>query len=222
MTDVEPRTSMRAGRVIAMGGGAVAAFLVACALDRTVYRAALAPDLARADWHEFLKSLGTLYPWLALAAVMTAVDWARGSGGDRWLSVRRGALTLLGAVIAGGVAEGLKLVIRRERPILHDGAHVFRSWSEGTLSTSNLDLPSSHVAVVFGAAFVLARMWPRARWALLAIALASAGTRLTTGSHFLSAALLGAVVGWASSALLWRLDAPGRERWLRAGAGAEA
>jgi hypothetical protein len=54
--------------------------------------------------------------------------------------------------LGGIIAELLKIALRRERPGLTDGAHVFRPWSEHPLSTAQLGLPSSEVAVAFAAA----------------------------------------------------------------------
>jgi hypothetical protein len=65
---------------------------------------------------------------------------------------------LFGSAALGGiVAELLKIGLRRQRPGLSNGAHVFRSWSDQPLSTAQLGLPSSEVAVAFAAAAALAR-----------------------------------------------------------------
>jgi membrane-associated phospholipid phosphatase len=106
-------------------------------------------------------------------------------------------------VISGGVAEVLKLLFRRERPGLHDGASVFRAFSDRPFSTSALGMPSSHVMVAFAGAVVLARLFPRTAPVAYLLAAGCAATRVLAHAHFASDVVVGALAGWAVGALMW-------------------
>jgi membrane-associated phospholipid phosphatase len=117
---------------------------------------------------------------------------------------RRGAL-LLGATIAGGItAELLKLLLRRERPWAHDGAWVFRPFTERPFSTGGLALPSSHALVAFAAAFMLARLFPRATPVWWVLGAGCALTRVMAGAHFVSDVVVAGLAAWLVVAALWR------------------
>jgi membrane-associated phospholipid phosphatase len=105
--------------------------------------------------------------------------------------------------LGGIIAELLKIVLRRERPGLTDGVHVVRSWSDHPLSTAQLGLPSSEVAVAFAAATVLARLFPGAWLLWYALAAGCALTRVAGGAHFMSDVLLGALVGYVGALIVW-------------------
>jgi membrane-associated phospholipid phosphatase len=107
-------------------------------------------------------------------------------------------------VLAGGLAELLKLLIRRERPNLHDGEYVYRSFGERLLDSHDLGFPSSHVAVAFGGAAALARIYPRAGLVGYALAIGCGLSRLLAQAHFLSDVLAAAIVGWAAGTWLLR------------------
>jgi membrane-associated phospholipid phosphatase len=118
----------------------------------------------------------------------------------RW----RGTLLLAAPAIGGIVCELLKLLLRRERPSAHEGAHVFRDFSERTFSTGGLALPSSHVMVAFSAAAILAYMFPRARAVWFVLATGCALTRVLARAHFVSDVVLAALCGILVATLLWR------------------
>jgi membrane-associated phospholipid phosphatase len=119
---------------------------------------------------------------------------------------------LWSAALGGIIAELLKIVLRRERPGLTDGAHVFRSWSEQPFSTARLGLPSSEVAVAFAAATALARLFPNAWLLWYALAVGCAVTRVASGAHFMSDVLLAALVGYGSTLIIWpRRDLAGAQ-----------
>ena len=124
-----------------------------------------------------------------------------------WLQTRdrRDAL-LLGLMpgVAGLVAEVLKVLLRRERPGLHDGAYVFRAFSDQFWSTKQIGLPSSHALVAFGGAWMLGKLYPRARWLWFALALGCGLTRVQARAHFLSDVVVAAVAAWVVIELGWR------------------
>jgi len=106
-------------------------------------------------------------------------------------------------VLAGLLCEVMKLVIRRERPDVGAGEWVFRSWSDHPFSSAGLATPSSHTMVAFGAATMLARMYPQARWVGYVIACGCAATRVLSHGHFLSDVTFGALLGWAVGWGVW-------------------
>jgi membrane-associated phospholipid phosphatase len=200
---------------------AVAAQVAATTLDGWAYRVLVVPDVYDHDWGRMLRVVGFLPTWAVVSAALAlsgpesvstssalgltspASGWS--SGGSRW----RAWLPLIAATAGGIIAEVLKLLLRRERPEAHAGAHVFRRWLDHPLSTSGLALPSSHALVAFAAAAMLARMFPRARWLWFALAAGCALTRVLARAHFLSDVTLAAIVGWAVAAVLWPSAKPG-------------
>jgi membrane-associated phospholipid phosphatase len=62
--------------------------------------------------------------------------------------------------------------------------------------------------VAFGAAAILARLFPRAKVVWYAAAVGCAVSRLLAHAHFLSDVVAAAIIGVAIAALLWRYGAP--------------
>jgi membrane-associated phospholipid phosphatase len=151
------------------------------------------------DWAMALRATGTLYLWIPVALIVWLVRRETNAA-----AATRDALLLLGApVIAGALCEVLKVVIRRERPDVGAGQYVFRDWGVHTFSSAGLSTPSSHTMVAFGAATMLARMYPRARWVFYAFACGCAATRVMSHAHFLSDVTFGALLGWAVGWGIW-------------------
>jgi membrane-associated phospholipid phosphatase len=57
--------------------------------------------------------------------------------------------------------------------------------------------------VAFGAATMLARMYPRARWVFYVIAWGCGVTRMVSRAHYLSDVTFGALLGWAVGWGVW-------------------
>jgi membrane-associated phospholipid phosphatase len=176
------------------------AFLLVPAFgDRWAYAHLYIPDVYGRDWAMALRAVGTLYVWIPVALVI-------------WLSQReqeaaaakKNAYLLLGSpILAGLLCEVMKLVIRRERPNFDAGSWVFRDWSDRTFSSAGLATPSSHTMVAFGAATMLARMYPRARWVFYLLAWGCGATRVLSRGHYLSDVTFGALLGWAVGWGIW-------------------
>lgn len=167
------------------------------------------------DWAMALRATGTLYIWIPVALIFWLVERERDA-----LAARRRALLVLGSpALAGALCEVLKLVIRRERPDVDLGNYVFRAWSDHPFSSAGLSTPSSHTMVAFGAATMLSRMYPRARWVFYAFAVGCATTRVMAHAHYLSDVTFGALLGWAVGWGLWM--EVGRSRIDDAGRGAD-
>jgi membrane-associated phospholipid phosphatase len=181
---------------------AVGALAAATALDGWAYRVLVMSDVYDHDWGRMLRVAGFLPTWAVVSAALLLSGPTSGQtrASSRW----RAFLPLIAATVAGIVAEGLKLLLHRERPEAHAGAHVFRSWRDHPLSTAGLSLPSSHALVAFAAAAMLARLYPRARWLWYGLAAGCALTRVLARAHFLSDVVLSAIIGWGVAAVLWR------------------
>ncbi|HEX8271629.1 MAG TPA: phosphatase PAP2 family protein [Longimicrobiaceae bacterium] len=181
-----------------------AALLLAHLVDRWAFVHLADAGLAGEDLGRMLRVMGFLPLWATAAVALALHDWPlRAERGTR-AALSRGLLLLLGAGLGGLAAELLKLVFRRERPRAHAGEYVFRAWTERPLSTGGLALPSSHALVAWGAAAVLAHLFPRARWVWYALAAGCSWSRVAAGAHFVSDVALSAVVGLLVGEGLWR------------------
>ncbi|HYT71440.1 MAG TPA: phosphatase PAP2 family protein [Gemmatimonadales bacterium] len=141
--------------------------------------------------------------WAIVALALLLHDWVPRLRRTLRQASRRGLLLFWSAALGGIVAELLKVALRRERPGLTDGAHVFRSWSEQPFSTAQLGLPSSEAAVAFAAAAMLARLFPAPSALWYGLALGCALTRVASGAHFMSDVVLAALVGHVVALVLW-------------------
>jgi membrane-associated phospholipid phosphatase len=145
------------------------------------------------DWFMFLRVFGSIWTWLAAALLFFVADkvW------DRAGSV------LLAPITAGIAAELLKYTIGRARPVdqgvLIDAGYHFRPLLGGFRDAQNLGMPSSHAAVAFAGAFVLAQHISQLRLPMLALAIGCAYTRIASGAHFPTDTLAGAAIGWLSA-----------------------
>lgn len=179
------------------------AYLIAALLDPVVFRVLYvgeggAQHLEGRDWYRAFRVVGTLWVWIPLAAAIGL----QGSMHAAW--------RLLAAPALGGlVAEVVKLLVGRQRPIhngVGDGVYVYYGWLErftrGVEGGGNYGMPSSHAAVAFAGAFALAGLYPRTAPVGIALACGCALTRLITGAHFLTDVLVGMLIGlWAARLL---------------------
>lgn len=180
--------------------------LVATALtllvDRWVYANVQNPSVYDHDWGRLLRVMGFGGTWVFAAWFVRAQE-----GRDparRALAVRRAWLVFWSPVVAGALAELMKLVVRRERPALNDGLYGFRDFADRTWNGAGLAFPSSHAAVAFGGAAMLARLYPRARWVGYTLAAGCAITRVLARAHFVSDVVFAAGLGWLAAWLLAR------------------
>ncbi|MCA9276200.1 MAG: phosphatase PAP2 family protein [Phycisphaerales bacterium] len=181
-----------------LAGLILAGFVVFTLLDFPLLHLLYQDDWLRVqnhDWYRLLRIMGYLGTWLLVCLVYIAHDRHQ----------HRGLAVLLSAGLAGLLAELLKLVIARERPvhdgIIQPGLYHFRGLFSGFENGSNLGLPSSHAAVAFGGCLMLACFLPRARTLLFLLALGCGITRMLTGAHFATDVYVGALLGWACSRL---------------------
>lgn len=205
MTAPAPPTPSIARLALVITAAAIAIAL-AHAVDRTVFLRIDAPGAADNDWARALRITGYLPTWLVIAAALALIDSRRATFPpplhDRWT---RAATLALAPALAGLLAEGIKLVIRRERPALPDAAYIFRPFTESPWSTSGLGMPSSHTAVAFGAAYILTRLHPAAWPVWMGIAAGCGLTRILARAHATSDVIVGALTGLAAGAIVWAL-----------------
>lgn len=179
-------------------------FVVAQVTDEWIFHHLAYPGVYGHAWGRMLRDAGYLPLWGLVGVALMLHDWVPRVRRTLGLASRRGLLLFGSAALGGVVAEILKLTLRRERPGLTDGAHVFRPWSEQPFATAQLGLPSSEAAVAFAAAAVLARLFPQAWPIWYALATGCALTRVASGAHFMSDAVLAALVGYVATLILWR------------------
>ena len=119
---------------------------------------------------------------------------------------RKLARLLSTAILAGLVADMIKMLVCRVRPLyfsFEEGASTFRGFSflsadsaEQIFDSQFQSFPSAHTAVAVGFALALGAMFPRAaRWFLI-LAAACAASRFDGGAHYVSDTLIGALVGY--------------------------
>lgn len=183
-----------------------AAIAVAHLLDPLAWEHLRKPNIYDADLGRLLRIQGFLPTWLFVALALRLQGNAQTAAlATAQSTVHSPALfMLLGPALSGAAAEVLKLLFRRLRPNAEAFGYAFRAFSDGPLSNRGMGLPSSHVMVAFGAAFVLARLFPRTRWVWYSLAAGCALTRILAGAHFLSDTVVGACVAWAVVALVAR------------------
>ncbi len=122
--------------------------------------------------------------------------WAAGGLAAAALDRPRRRQWLAAAVLAPaaiGLNFGVKLIVRRRRPVL-DGLPPLGG------APSSLSFPSAHATASFAAATAMSRIAPRNRPALLAAATTMALTRPYLGMHYPSDVLAGAALGTALGA----------------------
>ena len=153
------------------------------------------------DWGRMLRNFGYLPFWLLAAIALTLND--RQSRG--WW--RRGALLAAAPTAAGIVGELLKILVRRMRPPDVGTAYAFRAYSDHPFSSRGIGFPSSHAVVAFGAAAILSRLFPRAKYVWYAAAIGCGVSRLLAHAHYLSDVVAGACIGIAVAALVFHYGA---------------
>ncbi len=181
----------------------LAALLLAHLADGLAWEYLRDPRVNDREWGRLLRSAGYVPTWLfGAAALWLAARPPQGGvpSGRGW----RAVALLVAPALAGGLAEVVKLVVRRQRPGVDSAAYVFRSFDVDLWSTRGLGLASSHTAVAFGAAAVLARCFPGTRIVWYTLAAGCALTRVLAGAHYLSDTVAAAVIGWLTAEGVWR------------------
>ncbi len=162
----------------------VAGFVVLTLSDHWLwahFKVANAEDLQKKDWYHFFRQFGMLYLWAAAAIMLLLNDLAnRTTAKPAQLAgpFTRALLLFLSASLGGATAELVKVTVRRLRPG-ETGEYLF-GWVQG-VPHGPYGMPSSHAAVAFGAAFMLARLFPPTGSVAIALACGCALSRLLVG-----------------------------------------
>ena len=178
-------------------GVAVGAVLVASLADPWAYAHLTLSGVYDRGWARLLRPLGYLPLWLLVGYALYRNTTTTAG--------RRHAILLAAApTLSGALGEILKLLIRRERPGLHHGLYVFRSFADRPFASAGFGMPSGDAIVAFAAGAILARIWPRTRLLWYALAGACAIARVLSRAHFLSDVTVAGFLGWAVADVLWR------------------
>ena len=167
--------------------------LVATVLDPWAYQHITWAKVYETDWGRLLRMMGYWPTWMVVAIAL----WRDGQPSA--VAAWRARLLIVAVTGVGLCGEILKLLVRRERPNAHDGASVFRPFTEHPFSTSGLSMPSSHALLAFAAAATLTRLFPKTGPMWYALAVGCGVTRLLARAHFLSDVVVGALLGVASA-----------------------
>ncbi len=155
--------------------------------------------LVGSDSYWFFRLFGYLGTWITVGLLLIVYDRHR----------HRGTAVLFSAGLAGLIAETVKLIVARERPmidgVLQDGGYRFRGIFSGFYATGkNLGFPSSHTAVAFGGCFMLAYFFRELRFWLVLLSLGCGVTRMLMGAHYASDVFGGALAGWVAAKIITR------------------
>ncbi|MCA9278343.1 MAG: phosphatase PAP2 family protein [Phycisphaeraceae bacterium] len=196
-----------------------AVFVLLRLADASIVRLAHNPEYHRNGLHTVLWSLGRMETWIIFCAVALLCINRFGDVLKREVAYRLRGIVLgafLSAGIAGLVAELIKRLIGRERPVVtynieQAGFEVvtrYKPFLHGLTDDSNLGFPSSHAAVIAGASLLIAAQIPQARiWAVIVIAMVCY-QRLASSAHFPTDILGGVLIGALSAAYInSRIDA---------------
>lgn len=178
-------------------------------LDRPLWKLLLLdPDktLERKDWWQLLRQFGSMLTWLIIGVCLILLDASRARATSnatiRAGAWHRGLMVMLATGIAGGLAELLKGLLGRARP-LETGEYRF-AWMEPHVHLPG-GLASSHTAVAFAGAIMLGWFVPAWRVPLFLLAYGCAMTRIVVGAHFVTDVYVGVLIAWGTCVVLWRL-----------------
>lgn len=182
-------------QVVGWAIATVALLALATAVDPWAYRHVVWLPVYDTDWGKALRSVGYWPLWIVVALALWMSDPT--SSLARWR-----AATLAASVTAAGLlGEIFKMLLRRERPGAHDGAYVFRAFTDRPFDTRGIGSPSSHAFLAFAAAATLARFYPKAAPIWYGLAIGCAVTRVLSRAHFVSDVVAGALLGLLVAAL---------------------
>jgi len=144
------------------------------------------------------KEVGEPAVWVGVPAAIAGVGLLTKNDG----MARTGLRAVTSAALAGLVANGLKIVVGRERPIEADATPF--EFEPFELSADDASFPSGHTSTAFGLAASLA-MDVRPTWAkvgLYTVATGTAWSRVYNNKHWFSDVVAGALVGIGSAKLV--------------------
>ncbi|MCC6580712.1 MAG: phosphatase PAP2 family protein [Phycisphaeraceae bacterium] len=180
----------------------LAGLLLCLWADRPVYHLSMMHDSSDKDWHRMFRVCGFLPTWLIVGAGLWLVETA--GRHRRGAPMPAGLLLVINVMTNALVVEGLKLLIRRERPNLHDGLYFFRPFHDKSWSSGGFGMPSSHAMIAFAAAWMLCRLYPRAWPVWMLAGFGCAFVRVGNHSHFISDVYVAIILSFFLTGLVWR------------------
>mgnify|MGYP001133864119 CR=1 FL=1 len=122
-------------------------------------------------------------------------------------AARRRWKRLLGTMVfayllSTGVVELLKFAVGRPRPRVVPDATVFGGFGGGS------SLPSGHASFALMMAVIVAAWFPRWRWPAVIVAAFVAASRVLVHAHFVSDAIIGALIGALAATVVLRIWPP--------------
>jgi membrane-associated phospholipid phosphatase len=161
------------------------------------------------DWYRALRELGYWPVWIVVGVVIMLADMRPSAGMHRGKLLSRGMLVVMASGFGGAAAELLKAATHRFRPG-ETGEYMF-SWMVNGDRGPGFGLASSHAGVAFGAAFMLARLFPRVGPVVILLAVGCGVTRLLAGAHFATDVYVAACMSYGVAAGLWRVSGRGAD-----------
>ena len=186
-------------RVMRLGtAGAAAAIALSLADQRLALYAASLP-WAIADSARILTEFGEGQFVIIPAVLLFVYGWRAGFD-----NLARWAFLLLVTVAAsGGIANALKIIFGRWRPVAFIEGDEF-GFSPLTTGSVNASFPSGHATTAAATALVVALWFPRLRWYAIAVGLLIASTRFVLSMHYPSDVAAGWLLGAGTVvATLW-------------------
>lgn len=129
--------------------------------------------------------------WVIIPAVLLFVyGWRAGRD-----NLARWAFLLLVTVAAsGGIANGMKVIFGRWRPVAFIEGEEF-GFSPLTTGSVNASFPSGHATTAAATALIVALWFPKLRWYALALGVLIASTRVVLSMHYPSDVAAGWLLG---------------------------
>ncbi len=172
-------------------------------VDREAYRLFHQMDPIGRDLTGMLRAAGFYPTWVIIGLGFAMYGWRRRRIIGKRMAVSRFFLLSNTTATSGLLAEGFKLLCRRERPRLTHGEYAFRSWLIEPGDPGGIGMPSSHAAVAFAGMAMLCLILKSGRWMWMLLAIACSMTRVMDEAHFPSDVWVGGIVGVCVTRFLW-------------------
>lgn len=171
-------------------------------LDDAVGRRQNVSHTAFTGFSEFFTKLGLgvwyLAPPLCWLLVANQIDWRRLSLRELFVVYKRTSLAFfifIGVGLPGLAAVFLKIAIGRGRPLNYEalGSWAFRPFS---FDAEFMSFPSGHSTIMGAVTAIMVLLFPKWKYATLAITLWITSTRIFVGAHYFSDTAAGYALGF--------------------------
>jgi membrane-associated phospholipid phosphatase len=189
---VKHKQEFRLARWLLILAGAAVLVLASFYLDDATR--AWVTEHQNADARVFMRAVSQYGDWpehVALGVILLTLAWTRGS--KPWMRVF--AAMIVACALAGIGARAVKIGTGRARP----NVQMESGWNGPRLSSRYNSFPSGHTAASIGFFATLVFAGWRIGAGLLLIPLLIAFSRLYVGAHYLSDAVVGALIGFLAA-----------------------